>query len=693
MSDLPAVPSEHQALGGDLQEDEQQRLLQVLLFQSSSQASTLARLTQRLEEQGRDLQLQQLQLQQQQKQLDLLKEQGSRRNFENACQDPEDPLRFAGRKAFSCSPGAFGVPSPSAPVLLGRAFGNSEESLEMPCIAEESSQPSTQLTEQMKSWRHPSDCSDADCMDYTLQESVWDAAVLFGLPGNGLSKSDALIASFALVLNTILQLGFCVFVHVGFESEFSDKRAAQSELARWRTRYGHNLALAEEETGRSLVSMVCNFDKSVSSSARQSLLVDQLFKYLGHATQNSSPTSAPGFVLTLFALACWMLSIIAEVRCIIRFGLAVSTLNGKGSGLQRTMVLAFILASRLTVATLLFIHGSWFLSYTIELSDIILNAVALLFILEIDELLYKTLLTHQLHTALTSMKPLQVSKKASLSWHRLEGLTMLAMFCGCFVAVVCWAALPMFHNVRTVYDTLCGGDVDFVYSQDAVTLWPSFTTSPLFNDLTKYPPEILVANVSKLVAARTVVSHGKLPPQETEHRVFLSEGVLSTVQRWSGMSLKEWTSQQPCINDDVAMHDVVLLRASFDEQIGGCMDLVPDHCLLTPPKLFCSRFCFCESMSSFTAPESFKGTSEEYLLAHLNDADHARRQTRCCEQITDEELQKRCLTGLHSSESDIWFDELFQLAPRLRWWRTCSSGFSSCPRRCENGPEPELALW
>lgn len=545
--------------------------------------------------------------------------------------------------------------------------------------------------------------SSADDGAYGLRESVWDAAILVGIPGSGLSKGDAIIASIALLFNATLQLGFCLFVHIGFKSEFADGNEAKAGLSQWRSQYGHHWSLAEKETGRSLVSMVCSSDKSVASSARQSQLVDNLFDYLGTSISHGNPMYSPGFVLILFAMSCWVLSIIAEIRSILHFGLSVILpANRRQTSCQspfgnfqldaqlrrshRSVIFLFIVLPRLGIACLLLYFGSQFLSYTVELSEVMLNAVALLFILEIDELLYKTLITHRLQTVLSKLTSLHVEAATWRCWQIFEGPAMLVLFAAAYITMIYTGVLPMYQNVSSVYETLCGGDLSFVYSQDGVSMWPSFTTSPLFNDLTKYPPELLVENVTRLVHARAWASDGRLPLEMSEGRVFLQEGILSQVEHWDRMSATEWSAQRPCKNDDSAMVDVVLLRAAREDQIKGCMDLVDDHCLRTPPRLFCPDFCQCQNMQNFMPTPSWNGTQAQYLAAHAADTNSTRRHQRCCWQLPEGNLRQQCLQGPdNNTSSDLkWYDDLLHPLGHnhTRWWRSCSAGFASCPSSC-----------
>lgn len=267
-----------------------------------------------------------------------------------------------------------------------------------------------------------------------------------------------------------------------------------------------------------------------------------------------------------------------------------------------------------------------------------------------------------------------------------EGPVMLAIFVAAYATTIYTGAMPMYQNVSAVYQTLCGGDVNFVYSQDGVSMWPSFTNSPLFNDLTKYPPELLVDNITRLVQARAWAADGRLPLDVSEGRVFLQEGILSQVEHWDKMSATEWSMQRPCQNDDSAMVDVVLLRAAQEEQIRGCMDLEDDHCLRTPPRLFCPNFCQCQAMQNFMPPPNWNGTQGQYLTAHAADANSMRRHQRCCWQLSQGDLRQQCLHSPgNSTPSDLkWYDDLFRLLGHdySRWWRSCSAGFASCPRSC-----------
>merc|ERR1712232_137035 len=104
---------------------------------------------------------------------------------------------------------------------------------------------------------------------------------------------------------------------------------------------------------------------------------------------------------------------------------------------------------------------------------------------------------------------------------------------------------------------MCGGDLGFVYSQDAVSLWPRFTSGPLFNDLTKYDPGILVDNISRIVETRVLVPQGEPLPSSLDG-IFIKHGPLSAVKKWLARALSTWTTKRPCINNDRAMADIVL---------------------------------------------------------------------------------------------------------------------------------------
>ena len=115
--------------------------------------------------------------------------------------------------------------------------------------------------------------------------------------------------------------------------------------------------------------------------------------------------------------------------------------------------------------------------YTIGLEDLLLNAVALEFVLSIDELIYKVLSPARMKHLIDCACPLTV--KASLydrTWSGVDTAALvnvaltLAWLLGMYLAVL----KPQINTLLLARDALCGGDLDFVFTVDGMGV-PAWT--------------------------------------------------------------------------------------------------------------------------------------------------------------------------------------------------------------------------
>ena len=158
------------------------------------------------------------------------------------------------------------------------------------------------------------------------------------------------------------------------------------------------------DAGSSLVAKICN-GGLVDRAWWQFQLLDEVNKYL-HPLFPGADGLGVGVVLSSCALTIWIFNITAELQSIWSFTWSVwrlprrQTLVLTESAHEKTRVLQSISCGRLFLLTVMLMvrtgiavslgwAGACWLAVTPDIKDILLNAVALLFILEIDELLFK----------------------------------------------------------------------------------------------------------------------------------------------------------------------------------------------------------------------------------------------------------------------------------------------------------------
>jgi len=114
-------------------------------------------------------------------------------------------------------------------------------------------------------------------------------------------------------------------------------------------------------------------------------------------------------------------------------------------------------ALRVCIAVILLISGGRWLSNTSVLGDLLLNCAALVFVLELDELLYKTLVPGLVKGIVSRLQPVPLRGECmlrGLSWRPL----LVLFTCMSFVA---WMTVkyvePMHHRMLDVKEAMCGG--------------------------------------------------------------------------------------------------------------------------------------------------------------------------------------------------------------------------------------------
>jgi len=121
-----------------------------------------------------------------------------------------------------------------------------------------------------------------------------------------------------------------------------------------------------------------------------------------------------------------------------------------------------VVAPRMCITVSLGIIGSWYLSLGISQEDLILNVVALAFVVSLDEELYRCFIPRRLHTAVANLEPLLVTQCRMLP--SVTVMSKLLFIAG--AVIVAYAALvqPFFEKVFLAQDILCSGERDFVYA-------------------------------------------------------------------------------------------------------------------------------------------------------------------------------------------------------------------------------------
>ena len=326
--------------------------------------------------------------------------------------------------------------------------------------------------------------------DCALEGSVWDATLLCGTPPLG-SASSAFILTL-IVLNLVIQAVFTYICVSSFTSEnYTD--ATISAIRDWRRSVAHNYVNMDAITKKSMALRVCEGDPGLAMSTDQKNAFEELSSYLDHGI---------GPLMCTVSLVMWCLSISREVnRCndiahsvcnIPRsYRTVVTCKDGAyriaSVSVSRVRCVLAALACRFVISVIILGVGIIFLTQTVGLADLLLNAVALQFVVDVDELIFEALAPRSLRSMIDAAVPL-----VHPPLKRWRGLDLRAGITFVGLILVLSVVLPfgLFGHIsllRQARDALCGGELNFVYATDgAGAAWwtPSATPkNPTENEL------------------------------------------------------------------------------------------------------------------------------------------------------------------------------------------------------------------
>ncbi|CAE7235057.1 unnamed protein product, partial [Symbiodinium sp. CCMP2456] len=317
---------------------------------------------------------------------------------------------------------------------------------------------------------------------YRFGESTWD---LFLFIGTGALGPLGSLQTFLLaVVSMTMQIVFTGIAWYNFLSPEVDEDTIRDAF-RWRRSAGHVLSQYDPLSKSSLAERVCALDKSLPTSGIQMALYENIIRYLKPRAEGVE-SFFTGERLCLVALLCWYLMVAKEVghglalhRGIMATPLGQTRINSRENPFTlvmhyrlisvsgwRKVASAVLLVYRLLAAAALIYVGTFFLVYTIDVTELILNAVALAIILDIDDLLFDALATTPGRHLVNQMDPLPMK-----SWPRVRGadvksMSMLVLIPVAMMFVYTSMLAPMVATLDSAKDAMCGGNLQFVWNTD-----------------------------------------------------------------------------------------------------------------------------------------------------------------------------------------------------------------------------------
>jgi hypothetical protein len=280
-------------------------------------------------------------------------------------------------------------------------------------------------------------------------------------------------------MNLSIQYAFCYIV-IDNLSIASFDPDTPVQMRRWRRNIAHDIKFYSELSQQSLASRVCEGDVGLETSATQSDTYDLLKTYLGDG--NGRDLGALGPVMCVLALVTFILTVSKEANAAVSLLPALRkipqgrtsclTFSDEGAmridqlSFARMICFIFFVALRIGIVVLLVIYGSLYLVYTTSMGDLLLNAVALEFIMNMDELIFEALAPFHVKSLVAGAECL-----AKLSWKKWHGLdlhcvtTIIASFSTVAVFFI-FVLHPFVDILVETRDAICAGDVEFVFTTD-----------------------------------------------------------------------------------------------------------------------------------------------------------------------------------------------------------------------------------
>lgn len=309
-----------------------------------------------------------------------------------------------------------------------------------------------------------------------LERNLWDAAHLIGV-GRMPLGANLHLASLIAIHGFLLTM----FTYITWESlaPSTIKDSTPDDLKQWRLRHGHHQMFMSDD--HSVVARVCGGYNSMATNEHYKDLVDLIRDY----NEKIMNRLAVGPTLCLISMFCWTLSVLKEILAIRHllerfFAIPVgyeTLIEIVGHGKEKKTALiqltshrfvlanAFLVLRSFVAVTILFGGLKW-LAQTVRLDNLVLNAVALEFVFDLDERMYGALAPNRFVDILN--KDVYIPRRSAA--RACFGLLPLIWTCLALIIVaisLVWL-IPQLDNMSDAEGALCSGNVNFVFTPLAV---------------------------------------------------------------------------------------------------------------------------------------------------------------------------------------------------------------------------------
>lgn len=284
-----------------------------------------------------------------------------------------------------------------------------------------------------------------------VKENAWDLALfMFYAP---LGCATNMMVFVCVAFNLLLQLSFTYLVSRFIASSNEDLHSLARAFHVW----GNGVDV-------SVRTAVCESSFEIGSDYKQISTYMTFDEYSGYGGIWS-----PGLMLCLTVCSTWSLSVLKVVGEVVDQVKAVWHITSRESDIMeiavvdtgftleripllRCLFFIFLSTVQLLIACTLLVAGLQWLGTTTDIVELLLNGVALAYIMDIDELTYKVLVPTKLDTLIRRLEPI------SVGWSLKVPARSVVLSMPLFFIIVLTLEIVLKPNADAVFvvqDTLC----------------------------------------------------------------------------------------------------------------------------------------------------------------------------------------------------------------------------------------------
>jgi hypothetical protein len=522
--------------------------------------------------------------------------------------------------------------------------------------------------------------------EYEFTESIWDAALFIGVPQVG--SCGSMFTALAVFINIYMQVIMCLIINDALtKPQISDDSIQDFKI--WRTTVAHNVDFVSSITYESLARRVCDFNDSPLSASPTGAL-EAISEYAPLQSDRDLKDERPpigylmppgkiGQIMCCIALAIWWFTVLKEFQCMDDLFKGFCSLprsstvimrseNGyeiKSLSIRRRCVIAAVFLVRALVSLTLLFSGTLYLASTISVGDLLLNALALEIVLNLDELVFAVLAPLPVRRLVKLMNPLPRPK--SYLWHGLDPKPVCGLlFVVALGIVMVYGPLETLNiQLQEAREAICGGNLDFIAGLNELGMVTAFSPArPQTEDIVdSYPYRA----IRQLIANDTSMQDKFYPSFGFAGSRFTVQGNIaaSIVDKTREINpyCKDYDTSDSAADDDVIFPWSVVTEILADElkrPVYSCAD-VTDVCPTDTTggvraRQYCPETCGCNdaigSLILFGSVHGCSGTCIENVkytskLDSMNCTDWSPQSPRL---VDGQDLLANYINGIMATE-------------------------------------------